>query len=97
MSVRYALSGLPEARAYLDHPVLGARLRECVVALNAHEGLTAAGILGDIDAKKLHSCPTLFAGVADAGSPFQDALARYFAGVPDPATVAILAGQEAAG
>jgi transposase-like protein len=62
-----------------------------------HEGLTAADILGDIDAKKLHSCPTLFAGVADEGSPFHDALARYFAGVPDPATVAILAGQEAAG
>lgn len=97
MSVRYAISGLPEAAAYLDHPVLGARLRECVATLNGHEGLTAAAILGDIDAKKLHSCLTLFAGVADAGSPFHDALARYFAGAPDPVTVAILAGQEAAG
>ena len=95
MSVRYALSGQPEAKAYLDHPVLGGRLRECIAALNAHDGLTAAAILGDIDARKLHSCLTLFAGVAEAGSPFHDALGRYFAGAPDPATVAILAGQAA--
>jgi uncharacterized protein (DUF1810 family) len=95
MSVRYAISGQPEAKAYLDHPVLGARLRECVAALNAHDGLTAAAILGDIDARKLHSCLTLFASVGEAGSPFHDALDRYFAGAPDPATVAILAGQAA--
>lgn len=95
MSVRYALSGQPEAKAYLDHPVLGARLRECIAALNEHDGLTAVAILGEIDARKLHSCLTLFAGVAEAGSPFHEALDRYFAGAPDPATLAILAGQAA--
>ena len=76
MSVRYALSGQPEAKAYLDHPALGARLRECIAALNAHDGLTAVAVLGDIDARKLHSCLTLFAGVAEAGSPFHEALDR---------------------
>lgn len=93
MSVRYAISGLPEAGAYLDHPTLGTRLRECVAAMNAHTGSTAVAILGDIDAKKFHSCVTLFARVAEAGSPFHEALAKYFAGAGDPATLAILARQ----
>ena len=41
MAVRYAISGADEARAYLSHPVLGARLRECMSAINAHEGSSA--------------------------------------------------------
>ena len=94
MSVRYALSGLAEAKTYLDHPVLGARLRECVAAMNAQAGSSAAAILGDIDAKKFHSCATLFAQVAGAGSIFADALNKFFAGVQDPATLAILARQK---
>ena len=91
MSVRYAISGLDEARAYLAHPVLGPRLRECVDAMNAHAGATAAAILGDIDARKFHSCVTLFAQVAEAGSPFHEALTRYFSGTRDPATLGLLA------
>ncbi len=90
MSVRYAISGLAEARAYLAHPLLGARLRECVAAMNGHDGLAAAAILGEVDALKFHSCITLFAQVAEPGSPFHEALARYFAGVPDAATLALL-------
>jgi uncharacterized protein (DUF1810 family) len=90
MSVRYAISGLAEARAYLAHPLLGARLRECVVAMNGHEGLTAAAVLGEVDARKFHSCITLFARVAEPGSPFHAALDRYFAGVPDAATLSLL-------
>ena len=68
LSVRYAISGLAEAGAYLDHPVLGARLRECVAAMNDNAGSDAAAILGGIDARKFRSCLTLFAQVAEAGS-----------------------------
>ena len=95
MSVRYAISGLPEARAYMSHPILGARLRECVTAINAHQGLSAVDILGSVDAKKLHSCLTLFCSVSSEGSPFHQALAKYFAAAPDPNTLAILASQSA--
>lgn len=90
MSVRYAISGLDEARAYLAHPLLGPRLRECVAAMNAHRGRRAADILGEIDARKFHSCLTLFARVAGAGSPFHAALEQHFSGAPDPATLKLL-------
>ena len=93
MSVRYAISGLDEARAYLNHPILGARLCECVAAMYAHPGSNAAAILGDIDAKKFHSCVTLFAQVSEEASLFHDALAKYFAGAGDQGTFAILARQ----
>jgi uncharacterized protein (DUF1810 family) len=90
MSVRYAISGASEARAYLAHPVLGPRLRECVAAINAHKGVNAADILGPVDAQKFHSCVTLFATVCPAGSPFHVALANYFSDIPDRNTLAIL-------
>lgn len=93
MSLRYAISGLAEARAYLDHPILGARLRECIAAMNAHAGLDAATILGGIDSQKFHSCLTLFAQVAEQDSPFHNALATFFSGAEDPATMTILARQ----
>lgn len=93
MSVRYAISSLAEAQAYLAHPVLGPRLRACVDAMNAHAGRSAAAILGEIDARKFHSCVTLFAQVAEADSPFRLALATYFAGSQDSATLAMLAQQ----
>jgi uncharacterized protein (DUF1810 family) len=90
MSVRFAISGAQEARAYLDHPVLGARLRESVAAINAHKTLSAADILGSVDAQKFHSCATLFASVSAEGSPFHVALARFFSNIPDRNTLAIL-------
>lgn len=93
MAVRYAISGLAEAQAYLAHPVLGPRLRECVAAMNAHRDQSAAAILGEIDARKFHSCVTLFAQVAETDSPFRVAMARYFAGSQDAATLAMLAQQ----
>ncbi len=95
MSVRYAISGLEEARAYLAHPVLGPRLRDCVGAMNAHAGIDAAAILGEVDAMKFHACVTLFARVAGPGSPFHAALDRHFAGTPNPATLALLAERRA--
>lgn len=95
MAVRYAISGLAEAKAFLDHPVLGPRLAESVAAMNGHAGRSAASILGGIDAMKFHSCVTLFALAAGEGSVFHAALARFFDGIPDAATLAIL--QRAAG
>lgn len=97
MSTRYAIRLLAEARAYLKHPVLGARLRGCISALNAHAALSAEQILGEVDAQKLRSCLTLFAQVDPSDSLFAEALVKYFAGRGDAATLAILARQKGAG
>ena len=91
MSVRYAISSKAEARAYLEHPVLGPRLRECVQAMNARAGGDATRILGDIDAQKFRSCLTLFAEAAPSELLFGSALKKYFGGIPDAATLALLA------
>ncbi len=93
MSQRYGIASLAEARAYLAHPLLGPRLRECVMALNAHRGLSAAGILGELDAIKWRSSLTLFAAAEAPGSIFDAALARYFGGQPDPRTLELLSPQ----
>ena len=69
MAQRYAVSGLPEARAYLAHPVLGPRLVECVRALDGLEEHDPRQVLGDIDAVKLRSCLTLFERAAADVSP----------------------------
>ncbi|MDK2768090.1 MAG: DUF1810 domain-containing protein [Sphingomonas sp.] len=87
----YAIRSLDEARAYLAHPVLGARLVECVGALQdiTDTSVTARAVFGEVDAVKLRSSLTLF--IEAGGSPlFSAALARWFAGVPDPATLALL-------
>jgi len=91
MSVRYAISSKAEAAAYLEHPVLGSRLRECVKAMNEHRGMSAVEILGDIDAQKFRSCLTLFAEAAPSEALFSVALKKYFSGEPDAATLAMLA------
>ena len=90
MSIRYAISGLAEAEAYAAHPVLGARLHEIIAALNAHRGLSAEQILGSIDAMKLHSCLTLFGRARPTSPDFSEALQRYFSGVEDSLTIALL-------
>ena len=89
MAQRYAITGLDEARAYLAHPILGPRLRECVTAILAHQGKTALGILGAPDDLKFRSSLTLFAAATDEPL-FQDALAAFFEGEPDGATLALL-------
>lgn len=91
LSVRYAIKSLAEARAYLQHPTLGARLRECVAAMNAHEGLSAGDILGGVDAQKFWSCLTLFSHAGGAEPLFTQALDKYFSGEKDAATLALLA------
>jgi uncharacterized protein (DUF1810 family) len=86
----YGLTGLPEASAYLAHPVLGPRLRDCTRLLLAHRGTAPEAILGPVDALKLRSSLTLFAAVPDADPVFGEALAAFFDGVPCPLTAAAL-------
>jgi uncharacterized protein (DUF1810 family) len=86
MSRRYAIGSPTEAQAYLEHPVLGPRLLACTEALLEHEGKSAREILGEVDAAKLRSSMTLFAGMAPQQPVFGRVLDRYFDGVGDAAT-----------
>ena len=83
----YAIADAAEARAYLAHPVLGARLIEATEAVTAAPGASASTIMGDIDAIKLRSSLTLFAAVADDPAPFEAALDHFFASERDPETI----------
>jgi uncharacterized protein (DUF1810 family) len=90
MAQRYAISSLDEARAYLTHPMLGARLIEISTVLLRLEASTAEQIFGGIDAVKLRSSMTLFHR-ADPDQPvFQAVLDTFFQGQPDPATERLL-------
>ncbi len=91
MSQRYAIGSAAEARAYLDDPVLGARLRECVEALLSVRDRSAREIMGTPDDMKLQSSLTLFAAIADDPALFERAIARFFDGQRDSRTVAFLA------
>ena len=89
MAISYAISSLDEAKAYLAHPILGARLRECISLVNRIEGRSIDEIFGSPDNKKFRSSMTLFAHAADDGL-FEQALLKYFGGAPDPLTLARL-------
>jgi uncharacterized protein (DUF1810 family) len=86
-AIEYAISGLDEARAYLSHPVLGPRLRECTELALMVENRAAAQIFGSPDEMKFRSCMTLFAQVAPKDNMFEKALQKYFRGVPDQLTL----------
>jgi len=88
---RYAIGSLAEARAYLAHPVLGSRLRECASTVLGLTGRTAEEVFGGIDALKLCSSLTLFEQASPDEPLFGSVLERYYAGLRDPATVRILA------
>ncbi len=90
MSRRFAIASLDEARAFLAHPVLGPRLRECAAAVLAVTGWTADEIFGSVDAKKLRSSMTLFHRAVPEESLFGQVLDRYFDGVADGATDSLL-------
>ncbi len=90
MAQRYAIGGLAEARAYLAHPVLGARLRDCSRLVLAVQGATVHDIFGSPDNMKFHSSMTLFAQAAPAEALFRECLDKYFGGVPDRATLDLL-------
>ncbi|MDX3911229.1 MAG: DUF1810 domain-containing protein [Sphingobium sp.] len=91
MARHYAITSLDEARAYLDHPVLGERLRACIAALQGLAPTSAEAVFGGIDAVKLRSSLTLFAQASEEPS-FLAALDRWFAGQEDEATLALLNG-----
>ena len=93
-SQHFAISGLAEARAYLDHPVLGDRLRQCASALLALPGSDAVAVLGPVDAVKLRSSMTLFALAAPQEAAFRDVLEVCFAGQVDPLTASRVADDD---
>jgi uncharacterized protein (DUF1810 family) len=86
MSQHFAIASLDEARAYLAHPLLGARLRECVGLLLGIKGRSADEIFGALDAMKVRSSMTLFHRAAPEEPTFRQVLERFYAGIADPAT-----------
>ena len=91
MARTYGIQTLDEARAYLAHPLLGARLTECVVALNFLARGSAREVLGEVDAMKFRSSMTLFSEVAGNRSVFAQALEKYFSGERDATTLSLIA------
>jgi uncharacterized protein (DUF1810 family) len=90
MAQRYAIASRAEAEAYLAHPVLGPRLRECTALANAIEGRSATEVFGHPDDLKFRSSMTLFEAVADDPDPFRTALERYYDGERDQRTLEFL-------
>ena len=86
----YGIDDLEEARAYLEHPVLGPRLVTCTRLVNAVEGKSAHEIFGSPDDLKFRSCVTLFHRAAPGEAAFTEALARYFGGMEDEMTLGLL-------
>ncbi|SNS86415.1 Uncharacterized protein, DUF1810 family [Noviherbaspirillum humi] len=94
MANHYAIASLDEARAYLAHPVLGARLRECAtLALNSPQP-SALALFGPPDDMKFRSCMTLFAEAAPQELVFAACLRKFFDGRPDAATLEALRAQQ---
>jgi len=91
MARRYAIGGPDEAKAYVEHSLLGPRLEECAQGLLEHADRSAREVLGSPDDMKLHSSMTLFAAVAPERSVFQTVLNAFFAAKPDQATLSRLA------
>jgi uncharacterized protein (DUF1810 family) len=89
MSRTYAISGRAEAQAYLAHLSLGPHLVDCTKLVLGHEGRSAVQIFGQVDAAKFCSCMTLFGKVSEE-PVFKQALKKYFGGVADEATLALL-------
>ena len=90
MSKRYSIKNLAEAKAYLNHALLGPRLVACAEAVLQIEGRSAFNIFGAPDDMKLQSCATLFAGVSAPGSVFHRLLQNYFAGRRDVNTLRLM-------
>jgi len=90
ISRKFAISDIVEAKAYLDHPILGNRLRECTQLVNEIEARGAREIFGYPDFLKLRSCMTLFGRAAEDRGIFATALNKYFGGEEDPVTLRLL-------
>ena len=91
MALRYGIASREEAQAYWQHPVLGARLRECIELVLAVKGRTAFQIFGSPDDLKIRSSMTLFSKVAPDEPLFQRALEKCFGEVGDARTLELLA------
>lgn len=89
-AVYYGIDGLDEAAAYLQDPVLGARLVEISRALLELPGSNATAVMGSPDDMKLRSCMTLFARVPGADPVFREVIGKYFGGEEDAKTVGML-------
>jgi uncharacterized protein (DUF1810 family) len=86
----YAIKSIAEAKAYLDHPILGPRLLECAETAVGVEGRSATEIFGTPDDLKLRSCATLFDCVSPPRSVFDRLLAKYYRGERDGRTLQLL-------
>ena len=91
MAQQFAIGSLDEAKAYLENPVLGPRLRACTQLVLDVNGRSAEEIFGYPDHLKFRSCMTLFLTAAADNTLFNDALLKYFDGKPDTLTLDILA------
>ena len=89
-SKHYSIKSIAEAKAYVDHPILGPRLRECAEAVVRVEGRSATEIFGSPDDLKLRSCATLFACVSPRDSVFDRLLRKYYQGGRDGKTLRLL-------
>jgi uncharacterized protein (DUF1810 family) len=87
MSIHFAIGSLDEAKAYLAHPLLGSRLRECASLTLGVEGRTAGQIFGPVDAMKFRSSMTLFGKAAPEEDVFEKCLEKYFGEARDPTTL----------
>jgi uncharacterized protein (DUF1810 family) len=90
MAMRYAISGVEEARAYLEHAILGVRLIDCTQRVLDVSGRDLHAIFGSPDDMKFRSCMTLFSRVATRQPLFQQAIDQYCDARPDPRTMALL-------
>ena len=94
-SRHFAIKNLEEAKAYLEHPILGARLLACAEAVMGIEGRTAHEIFGSPDDTKLKSCATLYACVSAPGSIFDRLLVKYYQGKRDEKTLKLVGFESA--
>ena len=91
---RYAIASHEEAEAYVRHPVLGARIKECAELVHRVDGRKARDIFGGVDEMKFRSSMTLFANAAPDVPVFRECLDKFFDGAPDPATLERLQAEQ---
>jgi len=86
----FGITSRAEAKAYLDHSILGPRLLECTTLVNSVEGRSIEAIFGEIDAMKFRSSVTLFSEVASDNEVFEEAIKKYYRGEADQLTLKML-------
>ena len=94
MAIQFGIASLDEARAYLAHPLLGPRLKECTQLALRIDGRSITEIFGSPDDMKFRSCMTLFDRAAPDETLFAKGLQKYFGGAPDTRTLELLRQQK---